>query len=80
VFGVPVYVDPAVPAMAANAKSIVGADWSRVYVRQVGPVRFERSDDFAWSSDLATYRCLTTLDSALVDSTGALKWFANSAT
>jgi HK97 family phage major capsid protein len=80
VFGVPIYVDPNVAAMAANAKSIVGADWSRVYVRQVGPIRFERSDDYAWTSDVATYRCLTTLDSCLVDSTGALKWFANSAT
>jgi hypothetical protein len=65
--------------MAANAKSIIAADWSRVYVRLVGNVRFERSDDFAWNADLATYRALTTLDSCLVD-TAALKWFANSAT
>lgn len=80
IFGKPVFIDPFVPAMAANAKSIIFGDWSRVYVRQVGGLRFERSDDFAFGSDLSTYRCIFTLDSALIDTTGALKHFANSAT
>jgi HK97 family phage major capsid protein len=44
----PVYVDPFVPAMALNAKSVLFGDWSRYFVRIVNGVRFERSDDFAF--------------------------------
>lgn len=75
----PFYIDPAVPAMAANAKSIIFGDWSRYFVRMVNGIRFERSDDFAFGSDLVSFRCLLRVDGALVDTSG-LKHFANSAT
>ncbi len=42
-------------------------------------MRFERSDDFAFSTDLVTFRALLRADGALVDTTGAIKWFANGA-
>lgn len=78
--GRPVYTDPTMPAMAANAKSIIFGDISRYWVRQVGGLRFERSEDFAFDRDTITFRAVARLDGALVDTTGAVKYFQNSAT
>lgn len=78
--GKPAFVDPYVPAMAANAKSVLFGDWSRYFVRMVNGIRFERSDDFAFDQDLVTFRALLRADAALVDSTGAIKYFTHSAT
>jgi HK97 family phage major capsid protein len=76
--GYPGYVDPHAPAMAANAKSIAFGDWSRFVVRIVKGVRLERSDDFAFSSDLVSFKAVIRLDGAIVDTT-ALKLFQNGA-
>jgi len=78
--GAPFVVDPFVPAMAANAKSIIYGDWSRYFVRVAEGLRFERSNDFAFQHDLVSFRCVIRIDGALVDTTGAIKHFANSAT
>lgn len=77
--GYPVHIDPSVPAMAANALSIVFGDWSRYFVRVAGGIRFERSDDYAFNSDLVTFRCVIRLDGRLVDPLGVVL-FKNSAT
>ena len=45
----------------------------------VNGIRFERSDDYAFNTDLVTFRALLRADAALVDTT-AIKWFAHSAT
>ena len=55
-------------------------DFSQYFVRLAGGVRFERSDDFAFNTDLVTFRCLLRGDAALVDLTGAIKFFAGNAT
>lgn len=65
--------------MAANAKSILFGDWSRYVVRIVNGLRFERSDDFAFGSDVVTFRAILRADGALVN-TDAIKHLANSAT
>lgn len=78
--GRPVYTDPTMPAMAANAKSILFGDISAYWVRQVGGLRFERSEDFAYDRDTITFRAVARLDSALVDTSGAVRYFQNSAT
>jgi len=75
----PFLVDPFVPAMAANAESIVYGDWSRYFVRIAEGLRFERSDDFGFQNDLVSFRAIIRLDGALVDAS-ALKTFVNSAT
>jgi len=80
ILGKPVFVDPNVPAPAANAKSVAFGDMSQYFVRLAGGVRFERSDDFAFNSDLVTFRALLRADGALVDLTGAVKVFQHSAT
>lgn len=80
ILGKPVLTDPNVAVPAANAKSVVFGDLSQYFVRLAGGVRFERSDEFAFNSDLVTFRALLRADSALVDLTGAVKVFVHSAT
>lgn len=77
--GKPVLTDPGVAAVAIAAKSVAFGDFSQYFVRLAGGVRFERSDDFAFSSDLVTFRALLRADAALVDLTGAIKVFAGGA-
>jgi len=79
ILGYPSYLDPFVPAMAANAESIAFGDMAKYFIRIVNGVRFERSDEFRFQDDLVAFRCILRLDGALVD-TGAVKTFANSAT
>jgi HK97 family phage major capsid protein len=79
ILGKPVFTDPFVPGVALNAKSVVFGDMSQYFVRMVNGVRFERSDDFAFNSDLVTYRCLLRADGVLVDLTGAVKVFQGAA-
>jgi HK97 family phage major capsid protein len=71
--GKPLVADPFMPAQATSAKSIAFGDFSQYFVRLVGGVRFERSDDFAFGSDLVTFRAILRGDGTLVDRTGAVK-------
>jgi len=80
ILGKPVLTDPNVAAVAVGAKSVLFGDFSQYFVRLAGGVRFERSDDFAFSTDLVTFRCLLRADAALVDLTGAIKFFTGAAT
>lgn len=80
ILGKPVYTDPNVAAPAASAKSVLFGDFSQYFVRMAGGVRFERSDEYAFNTDLVSYRALLRADAALVDLTGAVKYFAHSAT
>jgi HK97 family phage major capsid protein len=77
--GRPVYADPNVAATAINAKSVIFGDLSAYWVRQAGSLRWERSDDFAFSSDLVSFRALARLDGTLVDTTGAVRHFVGGA-
>lgn len=74
--GKPVLTDPNVPATGTSHKSVLFGDFSQYFVRMAGGLRFERSDDFAFDTDLVTYRCLMRADGSLVDLTGAIKYFA----
>lgn len=71
--------DPFIPAVALSARSVLFGDFSQFYVRMVESLRFERSDDFAFNTDLITYRCILRGDSELVDVTGAIKAFVGNA-
>lgn len=77
--GKPIYIDPFIAAFALNAKSIIFGDISQFFVRIAGGVRFERSDEFAFSTDLVSFRALLRADSLLIDQTGAVKYFAGGA-
>ena len=77
--GKPIYADPNVAAVAATAKSVLFGDMSTYFVRMVNDIRFERSDDYAFNTDLVTFRCILRADGVLVDQTGAVKHFVGGA-
>ena len=77
--GKPILTDPFVPAVALSAKSVLFGDFSQYFVRMAGGIRFEQSNDFAFNTDLITYRAILRADAALVDLTGAIKFFAGNA-
>jgi len=77
--GKPVHTDPNVAAPALSAKSVAFGDFSQYFVRMAGGVRFERSDDYAFNSDLVTFRAIIRADGLLVDQTGAVKVFVGGA-
>ncbi|MFE6817093.1 phage major capsid protein [Streptomyces sp. NPDC057677] len=79
ILGKPVRTDPNMPAVALGAKSILFGDFSTYFVRQVESLRFERSDDFAFNTDLITYRAILRGDGDQVDTTGAIKHFIGNA-
>lgn len=74
ILGKPVYTDPNVAAVASAAKSVVFGDFSQYFVRNVEGIRFERSDDFAFDTDVVTFRAILRGDGDLVDTTGAIKF------
>lgn len=77
--GKQLYTDPNVAAVALSAKSVLFGDMSTYFVRMVNGVRFERSDDYAFNTDLVTFRAILRADGALVDTTGAVKHFIGNA-
>jgi HK97 family phage major capsid protein len=76
ILGYPAYVDPFMPAMANTNESIAFGDMSRYMIRIVNGIRFERSDEYAFQSDLVSFRCIIRLDGALID-LGAVRTFVN---
>ncbi|MFI0900570.1 phage major capsid protein [Streptomyces sp. NPDC020983] len=79
ILGKPVLTEPNMAAVATSAKSVLFGDMSQYFVRLAGGIRFERSDDFAFDTDLVTFRALMRADGALVDLTGAVKYYAGGA-
>jgi HK97 family phage major capsid protein len=71
--GKPLVADPFMPAVATGATPVAFGDFAQFFVRLVGPVRFERSDDFLFNQDLVAFRCVLRGDGTLVDLTGAIK-------
>ena len=79
VLGVPLYENPAMAAIAASAKSVIAGHFPSYYVRTVGGIRLDRSDDFAFSADLVTFRCTFRVDGNLPQ-TSHIKHFVGAAT
>ncbi len=77
--GYPIHTDPNVAATALNAKSVLFGDFSKYFVRIVNTVRFERSDEFLFDTDVVAFRCIIRADGALIDRTGAVKYYAGGA-
>lgn len=76
---VPLYSNPDVVATSTSAKSVVYGALAKYMIRQAGAIRFERSDDFAFTSDLATFKIAIRVDGDLLDTTGAVKHFVGGA-
>jgi HK97 family phage major capsid protein len=72
-FGRPVFTDFNIAAQGSNAMSVVFGDVSKYYIKDTGAFRFERSDDFAFNTDLISYRGVIRTDGDLVDTRATVK-------
>lgn len=71
--GKPVRADPFMPVMGANAKPLLFGDLASYVVRLVNGVRFERSDQFRFDTDVITFKAVIRGDGLLLDQSGAVK-------
>lgn len=77
--GKPVYADPNMPSIGVSTVPIAFGDFNGYFIREVAPIRFERSDDFAFGTDLISFRAITRIDGKLGD-TNAIKTYETAAT
>jgi HK97 family phage major capsid protein len=75
--GYPVYTDPNVASLASNARVMAFGDFSAYFVRHVGDVLLERSDDFAFDRDLVTLRAKWRVDGDLMDTNAMVSMVRN---
>ena len=66
VLGVPVIETPALPSPGTGVRSLVAGDLKSLFIRNAGGLQVDRSDDYAFGNDLATWRATWRLDSALI--------------
>jgi len=79
--GKPLVSDPFMPQLGATGRQVLAfGDFSQYFVRLVGGLRFERSDDFAFGSDLVTFRALLRGDGNWGDATAVKTFVTNAAT
>jgi HK97 family phage major capsid protein len=67
--GTPVFTDPNVASVASTHKPVFFGDWSAYYIRIADTFRLERSDDYAFNTDLVTFRGLARVDGDVIDTT-----------
>jgi HK97 family phage major capsid protein len=75
--GHPIYENPAMASAASAVKPLIFGHLPSYYVRQVGGLRLDRSDDFAFSNDLVTFRATFRVDGNLIQ-TSHVKYFKSS--
>lgn len=63
--GYPLYENPAIPNTGTAVRSVLAGHFPSYFVRQVGGIRLDRSDDFAFSNDLVTFRATIRIDGNL---------------
>lgn len=77
--GRPVYPDPHMPQITAASSPVIAfGDFKGYFIRDVTPLRFERSDEYAFGTDLVSFRALYRTDGQLAD-TNAIKTYTNAA-
>jgi len=74
VLGVPVIETPAMPSAGTGVNSLAVGDLKSLYIRNAGGLQIDRSDDYAFGNDLATWRATWRLDSALVQKANIKKF------
>jgi HK97 family phage major capsid protein len=74
ILGKPVTTDPNMDLTSVFAKKpVLFGDFSTYFVRMVEAIRFERSLDFHFDTDVVTFRAILRGDGDLIDTTGAIK-------
>ena len=76
--GYPIFENPDLSAPGTAVKSVLFGHLPSYYVRMAGPIRFDRSDDFAFANDLITFRATVRIDGDLPQ-TSAIKYFIGGA-
>jgi HK97 family phage major capsid protein len=74
----PVYENPHMASAGTGAKSVICGHIPSYYVRTVGGIRIDRSDDFAFNADLVTFRASMRVDGNLPQ-TSHIKFFQGAA-
>jgi len=74
VLGVPVIETPAMPSAGTGVNSLAVGDLKSLYIRNAGGLQIDRSDDYAFGNDLATWRATWRLDSKLVQTANIKKF------
>jgi HK97 family phage major capsid protein len=67
--GYPVFENPAIPAVATGAKSVLFGHQPSFVTRVAGGIRVDQSNDYAFNEDVVTYRGLIRLDGGLTHAT-----------
>jgi len=75
--GYPIYENPAMATAASAVKPVIFGHLPSYYVRQVGGLKLDRSDDFAFANDLVTFRATFRVDGNLIQ-TSHVKFFKSS--
>jgi HK97 family phage major capsid protein len=78
VLGYEVYENPGMADPSTSAKSVLFGHLPSYYVRTVGGIRLDRSDDYAFQNDLITFRATMRVDGNLIQ-TSHVKYFAGGA-
>ena len=76
--GRPVWENPHMASAGTGAKSVLCGHLPSYFVRTVGGIRIDRSDDFAFNADLVTFRASMRVDGNLPQ-TSHIKYFAGAA-
>ena len=66
ILGVQVVETPSMPSPGTANASLAVGDLKAIYMRNAGGLQVDRSDDYAFGNDLATWRATWRIDSALV--------------
>ena len=74
VLGVPVIETPSMPSPGTAANSLAVGDLKSLYIRNAGGLQVDRSDDYAFGNDLATWRATWRIDGALVQTANIKKF------
>jgi HK97 family phage major capsid protein len=67
--GKPIYENPSMADVASGTKSVIFGHLPSYYVRTVGGLRLDRSDDFAFNAGLVTFRATFRVDGDLPQTT-----------
>jgi HK97 family phage major capsid protein len=76
--GYPVYENPAMASTGTANKSVIFGHLPSYYVRQVGGIKLDRSDDYAFNAGLVTFRATMRVDGNLPQ-TSHVKYFIGGA-
>jgi len=77
--GYPVFENPAMASTGTAAKSVIFGHLPSYYVRQVGGIRLDRSDDFAFNTGLVTFRATMRVDGNLPQTSHVKHFIGNAA-